>query len=150
MPKVFCDLLYNDVNIISIGFYTVVVNISLRFISLYAYVLLFYLCLCANKSSSSNNITIFFAKKDLKGSKIAITEHLTQNTQERLAEVKKLFGKNNVWTSQVKVKARVNHQRFVIPTIAYAYELKDWADKRATEPFAHPNGNVYAADDDGL
>ena len=86
---------------------------------------------------------IFFAKRDLKGSKVAITEHLTQNTQERLAEVKKLFGKHNVWTSQVKVKALVHHQTFVIPTIAFAYELKDWADNRATEPFAHANGFVY-------
>ena len=75
---------------------------------------------------------IFYAKKSLKGSKIAITEHLTPATLDLLNTTKKLFGRSDVWTSQTKVKVRVYERTYTIKSHDDAYSLKQWATNNNT------------------
>ena len=92
--------------------------------------------------------TIFFAKKDLKGKGVAITEHLSQDTLKKLSKAKELFGKHNVWTSQTKVKALVHHRTYHITSIGYAYRLQDWADHQAESGERTEEAPSYAEGDE--
>ena len=51
---------------------------------------------------------IFFCKKDLKGTGISITEHLTPYTRQLLDAAKQCYGVGNVWTRNCIVTALVN------------------------------------------
>ena len=73
--------------------------------------------------------TIFFSKRSLKGSGIAITEHLTPATQEILTTAKKLFGKHNSWTNQCKVKVFLGGKRYSMKSVDDCYNLQDWYHK---------------------
>ena len=70
---------------------------------------------------------IFFAKKHLKGSNVSITEHLTPWTQGVLSKAKDLFGKQNAWTNQTKVKVSVGGFKYTMKSKQDCEELKKWA-----------------------
>ena len=70
--------------------------------------------------------TIFFAKKALKGSNIAITEHLTPLSLDILNAAKKEFGRNNVWSSQTKIKAKVCGRSYILRSLEDVFGLKQW------------------------
>ena len=70
---------------------------------------------------------IFFAKRELKGTKISITEHLTPLSLEILNAAKKEFGRENVWSSQTKVKTKVLGRTYILRSVDDVYGLKQWA-----------------------
>ena len=74
---------------------------------------------------------IFFAKRGLKGSNISITEHLTPLSLDILNAAKKEFGRDNVWSSQTKIKTKVCGRTYHLRCIDDVYGLKHWVESGA-------------------
>ena len=60
---------------------------------------------------------ILKCKRDLEGTGLTVTEHLTPHTQELIAASEKIVGLNNVWVHNTVVFARHKDTRFTIRTV---------------------------------
>ena len=67
---------------------------------------------------------VFFNRKWLKGSKIAITDHLSKLNRDLFREAKDLFGPENTWTTFGIVKVRVQGRTEYIRSYA---DLERWS-----------------------
>lgn len=64
--------------------------------------------------NTQNRNTVFFNKKKLKGTKIAITEELFKSTYELLTYAKENLGKDKVWTFGGRVITKVDNKKFFV------------------------------------
>lgn len=68
-------------------------------------------------TSVTDRNAVFYNKKKLKGTKMAITEELTKQRYELLTQAKEKFGKNCVWTKAGKICAKLNNKIFYMTNL---------------------------------
>ncbi|KAJ8956471.1 hypothetical protein NQ317_008613 [Molorchus minor] len=66
-------------------------------------------------SSYHRNI-VFYNKKNLKGSKLTVSEDLTNTRYKLLLKTKDKIGKDNVWSQDGNIHIKYNGQKYVIKT----------------------------------
>ncbi|KAI5733965.1 hypothetical protein M8J77_000864 [Diaphorina citri] len=92
-------------------------------------------CVIVRFNSRKTRDVIYQNKKMLKGTPISIVEDLTQYNMKLLKSIKEKHGKENVWTTNGKIKYKKNNKIYTVSPKHYSMNADSEEDEDEEEDF---------------